>query len=459
MAGRRKQPIDYTKLNFEGTTEGLPVKTEMEETQSLDLVPGLDGQMLNPGSLSTDLDTEAMNRLLDGDDSEFTENLQPSEDGGEEPDTGNMAAEGDNVAKPDHVLKPLPVPEVPAEEDLGLDDVWEARQAEFNAAKEKRQRLKRRLQREKLLAEEKLQEEKDRKELAELHSQIKKIDKERKDVREARKEASIPGTMHITAKKPGYGEPTGQGARPKAHQHIPLHTPHLRDNLENDGESVHSCKSVASSRTQDSDSTKKDKKKKSGFLDKPRSNVVVKMKWPHMNQNPRYVTTALTFNQLNFCQFVGGECRTILRTSDGDELYGRLRVLSKIAYLFDQCKSWDKARAAYFAILSSIEEGEASWTSTFGHYDLMCPYTPHADNDTKSDSKSINSRTTRSGTQIKKDFFCKEFQKGDCTQQSPHKAWVKNGYETVEHFCVPCFKAKMGKLQHIPNSDECSQKK
>ena len=44
---------------------------------------------------------------------------------------------------------------------------------------------------------------------------------------------------------------------------------------------------------------------KSGFLDKPRSTVLVKHKWPHMNQNPRYVTEALTFNQLMFPSSLG----------------------------------------------------------------------------------------------------------------------------------------------------------
>ena len=33
---------------------------------------------------------------------------------------------------------------------------------------------------------------------------------------------------------------------------------------------------------------------KSGFLDKPMSQVVIKHKWPHMNQNPQYITKALT---------------------------------------------------------------------------------------------------------------------------------------------------------------------
>ena len=190
---------------------------------------------------------------------------------------------------------------------------------------------------------------------------------------------------------------------------------------------------------------------KSGFLDKPRSYVLVKQMWPHMNQKPRYVTTSLTFNQLNFCQFVGGECRTILKTDDDEEVSGRLQVLSKVAYLYDQCKDWEKARAAYFAMVSSIEQGEATWSSSFGHYDMMCP--------PKTDDYKVDSRPRGPRLQNKKEFYCKDFQKGDCTAAPPHKAWIRNNYENVDHYCLPCFRAKLGKLPHVPNSDECSQRK
>ena len=181
--------------------------------------------------------------------------------------------------------------------------------------------------------------------------------------------------------------------------------------------------------------------------------MLVKHMWPHMNQNPRYVTTSLTFNQLNFCQFVGGKCHTILKTEDNDELFGRLRILSKIAYLFDQCKDWEKARSAYFAILSSIEEGEAYWSSSFGHYDVMCP-PKHEDVHSK-----LEQKTGPKFRQRQKEFFCREFQKGNCHQSPPHKAWIKNSYENVEHFCATCHCAKLGKLQHSPGSDDCVQKK
>ena len=141
-----------------------------------------------------------------------------------------------------------------------------------------------------------------------------------------------------------------------------------------DGESMYSNDPMPVPRKSDDCVFKvKDDNVKLGFLDKPRSQVILKQKWPHMNQNPRYVTSPLTFNQLNFCQFVGGEVQTIIHTEHSSEALGRLRVLSKIAYLYDQCRDWEKARNVYFAIVSSIEEGESSWSNSFGHYDIMCP--------------------------------------------------------------------------------------
>ena len=219
------------------------------------------------------------------------------------------------------------------------------------------------------------------------------------------------------------------------------------DDSMDDGESIFSVNSGASRHSINSGLAKQ-KDIKSGFLDKPRSTVLVKLKWPHMNQNPRYVTEAITFNQLSFGQFVGGECRTIMRATHIDEIRGRLRILSKVAYLYDQCKNWEKARATYFAIISSIEEGEATWNSTFGHYDLMCP--------TVQENKVEQKGGARNRSAPRREYFCKEYQKSECGLQAPHKAWIRNNYETVEHYCAPCHKQKLGKLLHTPGLEKCN---
>ena len=256
----------------------------------------------------------------------------------------------------------------------------------------------------------------------------------------------------------------GEGARPK--QHIPDKRWHVNpyshpypDNPRPDdgGESIESHLSIGSDRGMGTNvvhyqGSVNREHLKSGFLDKPRSQVMVKLMWPHINQNPRYVTASLSFNQLNFAQFVGGECRTILKTDSEEEMFGRLRVLSKVAYRFDQCKDWDRARGAYFAIPSSIKEGEAFWSSSFGHYDVMCP--------PKHEEHRGEARTVRNRTgQLKKEFFCKDYQKCECNLQPPHKAWIRNTYEMVDHFCAACFKAKLGKVQHPAQLDECPSAK
>ena len=115
-----------------------------------------------------------------------------------------------------------------------------------------------------------------------------------------------------------------------------------------------------------------------------------------------------------------------------------------------------KARAAYFAIISSIEEGEATWTSSFGHCDIMYPPVGVMGNDpdsTKVPKVPVSHRV------VCKDYYCREYQKGECVLSDPHKAWIKNGYEQVEHFCSACFRAKLGKQPHMPMSDNCAMKK
>ena len=91
------------------------------------------------------------------------------------------------------------------------------------------------------------------------------------------------------------------GVRPKTSTRT---LPHARpaSEVESDGEFEFTSVSKQTNRV----STCKDRiKLRSGFLDKPKSSILYKHEWPHMNQDPHYVTESLTFNQLNFSQFVG----------------------------------------------------------------------------------------------------------------------------------------------------------
>ena len=177
---------------------------------------------------------------------------------------------------------------------------------------------------------------------------------------------------------------------------------------------------------------------RSGFLDKPRLSVLVKQRCPHMNQDMRYVTEPLTFNQLNFSQFVGSECRTILRTCDQQEREGRLQVLSKTAYLYNQCGNWGRAMATYFAIVGSIEEGEATWSSSFGHYDLMCPPAVREGRSENREETGWGAHNSETEGGPRRDFFCKDFGRNECTQQAPHRAWIVNKFQIQDGGTLLC---------------------
>ena len=138
-----------------------------------------------------------------------------------------------------------------------------------------------------------------------------KIPNSRKALRDKRKTGV--GKPEKPIAKSSRGHATGPGARPKVTQKDLRQTPRRTDKYSDryqEGELLYSDQSDvwSDNRSEVSQFSGGPPKEKlhSGFLDKPRSQVLIKLLWPHMNQNPRYVTSSLTFNQLNFAQFVGG---------------------------------------------------------------------------------------------------------------------------------------------------------
>ena len=118
--------------------------------------------------------------------------------------------------------------------------------------------------------------------------------------------------------------------------------------------------------------------------------------------------------------------------------------LSRIAYLKDKCKSWEKAKTMYFSILMSIEEAKANWTSSFVHYDMICP-APVEGKETK------ENKTDGHNKKKHKEFYCKAYQKGECNLVAPHKAYVAAKQETVLHICRVCF--QKGDKAGLPEGD------
>lgn len=213
-----------------------------------------------------------------------------------------------------------------------------------------------------------------------------------------------------------------------------MENPHLAKqpvlgNTQDDGESVASFCSRLSLQGVKSDTSesKREKKIKSGMYDKVADDVIVKLKWPHKRLSKVWVPDRVQPNQLTFEQVVAGEIAIILRSTDPDEVRGRLHILQKLAYWNMQAQGWHRVRDIYMAILHSIEEGEASFSSSFAEYDQVFPV--------KGLGKTKNTTAKRDGT-----FWCRDYNKGSCQLESGHKAQVAGAERVVQHICVNCWK-------------------
>lgn len=228
----------------------------------------------------------------------------------------------------------------------------------------------------------------------------------------------------------------------------PIHIPdtgagHQNPGLgwQDDGESISSHTSQFSAKAVRSDKSENVKKKlKSGMYDKIADDVVMKLKWPHKRLDPRWVTPRPLVHQLSFEQVVAGEVSIIMRSTDDEEVRGRLHILRKLAYWNMQGEGWPRLREIYISILHSLEEGEAQWDSSFDHYDMAFPvrHTPAPRGGKRAETK-------------RDVFWCKDYNKSTCSLESGHKAMVAGKDRVVSHICAVCW--KQGKKEKHPEGD------
>lgn len=115
----------------------------------------------------------------------------------------------------------------------------------------------------------------------------------------------------------------------------------------------------------------KTKKVKSGFLDKPDTNVQHKVLVPHMAQNRCFMHKPVTFEKLSFECFVAGEAHIIEKCTNASEMVGRLKLLQRVCYWKAGGAPWHKVRSMYQAILRMIEDEEMPWSLLLYQFDPL----------------------------------------------------------------------------------------
>ena len=198
------------------------------------------------------------------------------------------------------------------------------------------------------------------------------------------------------------------------------------------------------------------RKLKSGVLEKADTGVGRQVKFPHTNLSRSFVHKALTFERLNFECFLADELKTIEKADDADEILGRIRLLIRICYWKAAGNSWVKIRSIYQAVMRSIEDREAGWLQLLYPFDALM----HIDYD-----RIVNSSTGSAGgisggkSKGREDiWFCKEFNKGECSENSPHSTTFKGEDRLAVHICSRCWKDKKVKRYHPAAADDCPSK-
>lgn len=211
---------------------------------------------------------------------------------------------------------------------------------------------------------------------------------------------------------------------------------------------------------------------RSGIFCKPTDKVEVREVWPHMNLVDEYPgkKKGLSFHDLDFDLFVAGELERITsRNISHVEKDGRLYLLKLLAYIHAN-SGWETVQSIYSAILQKVErrllaweqarshfQGEVQWLVTKQCLEAKAKVRRAAGNMGKNVSKSGTKKT--SGVFASQDlWWCRAYNRGTCTEASPHPGTVNNRSVQVQHFCPRCYLRDREIRNHKEGSDECQHK-
>ena len=203
------------------------------------------------------------------------------------------------------------------------------------------------------------------------------------------------------------------------------------------------------------------KKKQSGKYLKTNVNIKFQENWPHVNVLKKYAKRT-TFDNMDYESFTAGETRVILQMAPNDlpSALGRLKFLSTVAHWMCASRDWANVRSLYEGVVESIELGEATWQDDFTHYEAMVTRLGgYTSKEMDKGADKVDRMDKKSKTDKFEVYWCKQFQKGLCSEKGIHLATIKTDEPPVPvmHICAHCYQKDNVRKDH-PES-ECTSKK
>ena len=177
------------------------------------------------------------------------------------------------------------------------------------------------------------------------------------------------------------------------------------------------------------------------------THVKYPQEWPHSHLSLHFVNTSKKYEQLNIQEFCAGYITILENSQNKKEQKFQLRHFKDLMYLATKFQ-WECVLNFHAACLLEIERGHVKWGDNF---QLL---------QTTTLAGGILQTEFSSGQQSKNTYenpvrFCKNFQRGTCTEPSDHFGDVNGVPGYVRHICAKCWLQNRKKASHSENSEAC----
>ena len=154
---------------------------------------------------------------------------------------------------------------------------------------------------------------------------------------------------------------------------------------------------------------------------------------------------------MSLSQFVAGYCAILTHLlnngTNNKEVSARLLHLKSLM-CFSHSYPWECVLNIHNEVLMEIERGNRKWGDSFSDIESL---------NLLLDRKIVTTKST--SVSSKRVWFCSKYQRGECTEESPHMAFIRNEKRTVKHICASCYLKDGLMKKHTEFSKECPYKK
>ena len=200
-----------------------------------------------------------------------------------------------------------------------------------------------------------------------------------------------------------------------------------------------------------------EKKKKSGKESKLTSDVKFPQTWPHSTLKFHFVGKEKKYDDLSLAEFCAGSM-SILKTCKSSEKKARIEHMEELMYLATH-KPWNSVLNYHGACLLEIERGNLKWGDNFQLHGLHSTIFNAVGHNSQrgqggnGNGKNPSSSNSKGGSE--RIWFCKGYQRGNCTYTRDHYGYLNGANELLRHICAKCWLAFKKQSLHPEQSDEC----